>query len=79
MISFEISVNIPDFSKHYIEIQCPYCLLHNDVTIGQIQREDYSICRGCHRTIHLSDHMGSMKRSFNQIRRALMRFGDKNG
>jgi len=76
MISLNISVNIPDFSKHYIEIQCPYCLLHNEVTVGQIQRGDYSICRGCHRTILLSDRLGSMKRTFSKIRRTLMRFGD---
>jgi len=75
MFELSISVSIPDFDKHPVEVDCPYCKLHTWVTMGEIRRRDISICRGCHRNIILEDYLGSFQRSIRNIQNQLRNFG----
>lgn len=75
MVSISIQVDIPNFDRVPIEIPCPICELHTWVTIGEIRRRDFTICRGCHANILLEDHLGSMHRSIRQLEKALKSLG----
>lgn len=66
---------MPDFDKYSIEVDCPYCKLDTWVTIGEIKRNDFTICRGCHRNIILEDHLGSVTRGFRNIHDLLKNLG----
>ena len=52
---------MPSFEEVEIDFTCPVCRLDTAVTLGQIQRGDYVICRGCHRTIKLIDQLGGIQ------------------
>lgn len=73
-ISFQFTM--PDFSRQEIEVNCPLCELHNWATLGQIQRREFLICRGCHSNVFLEDHLGSVRRSVEGIEKALKQFGE---
>ncbi len=75
MFSISLHINIPDFDRIPIEIDCPICGLHTWVTIGEVRRRDFTICRGCHANIMLEDHLGSVHRSFRNIQHTLETFG----
>ena len=65
MISFSFSIkvlNIPELDQVPIEVECPVCLLHTWVKIGEVRRRDFVICRGCHANILLEDHLGQIHR-----------------
>ena len=74
MISFSFSlkiINIPDLDRHQIEVQCPVCLLHMWVNLGEFRRRDFVICRGCHANILLEDHLGQVHRSVRDFEQML--------
>jgi hypothetical protein len=60
VIKFEVSFQAPDTDKWGVEFPCPICKLETPITLGQIRREEYFICRGCHSTIKAIDHMGGI-------------------
>jgi hypothetical protein len=63
MLKLSISVNVPNFDRKEIEIDCPLCRLGNWVQLGQIKRREYLVCRGCYSNIHLQDHLGGVQRA----------------
>jgi hypothetical protein len=67
MLGISIKIEMPDFDRHEIEIDCPVCKLGNWVKLGEIRRREYSICRGCHSNIFLEDHMGGIQRFTRQL------------
>ena len=75
MFSIEMSIEAPDFDKHTIEIQCPYCELHTWVRLGEIRRREITICRGCHANIRLEDHMGQFQRFIRKFEKMISNFG----
>ncbi len=58
MINFKITFNPPNTDKWEFEFPCPICRLETTITLGQVRREEYFICRGCHSTIKAIDQMG---------------------
>jgi hypothetical protein len=75
MLSISIEVIMPDLDRHLIEVPCPRCDLHTWVTLGEIRRRDYAICRGCHANILLEDHLGSMHRIIRDLESAFKSLG----
>lgn len=71
MFSIKVEVTIPDFNKHPIEIDCPYCGLHTWVTLGEIQRREAVVCRGCKVMFVMEDHLGQVKRTIKTITKTL--------
>ena len=71
MFSISLDIEIPDFDKLNIEIQCPNCDLYTWVKLGDIRRQDYSICRGCYANLLFEDYMGKTHRSLNKYRHLL--------
>ena len=68
MIDFSIKIDIPDFDRQEIEIDCPVCKLGNWAKLGEIRRRDYLICRGCHVNILLEDHLGGVQRFIDKMK-----------
>lgn len=66
-----ITVDVPDMDKRPIEIPCPRCELHAWVRLGDIRRRDFVICRGCHATLRLEDHLGEVHRFVRKFTRTL--------
>jgi hypothetical protein len=62
MIKFTISWTVPDTDKFEIEYPCSICRLETTITLGQVRREEYFICRGCHSTIKVIDQLGGVQR-----------------
>jgi transposase-like protein len=56
------SIEMPDFDKWEFELSCPICRLDNTITMGQVRREEYFICRGCHNNIKAIDQLGDIQR-----------------
>jgi hypothetical protein len=75
MFSFSLEIQIPNLDKHPIEVPCPNCELHTWVTLGEIKRGDFAICRGCHANILLIDHLGKVKQFEQKLVRILENFG----
>lgn len=71
MIDISIYVEIPNFDRRYVEVPCPLCRIETWVTLGDIRRRNYAICRGCHANILLEDHMGSLHRALRRIKSTL--------
>jgi len=70
-ITITISGSLESFDRHEIEIECSRCRLNTWVTLAQIRRRDFTICRGCHWTISLQDHLGSVHRAVRGLDDAL--------
>jgi len=70
-ISVSTSGTFESLDRHEIEIECSRCRLHTWVALGEIRRRDFTVCRGCHCTISLADHMGSVHRAIRGIDDAL--------
>jgi len=70
-MQFSISIQMPDFEGVEIEFSCPLCRLETPVSLGQIQREEYIICRGCHSTIKLIDQLGDTKNIIQMVKNTL--------
>lgn len=67
MISISLEIDIPDFDKQYIEIQCSICELHTWVKLGYIRRQDFVICRGCYTNLLFEDHLGKIHRILKNL------------
>ena len=53
-----------------LDIECPKCRFMNSITVHQIVQRDAVICRGCHITLRLDDHMNEarkLERRFSQF------------
>lgn len=74
MFNTSIKVDMPDFDRHEIEIDCPLCRLGNWTTLGAIRRRDYLVCRGCHSNILLEGHLGSVHRFTAQFKNMFKEF-----
>lgn len=61
MINMKISFHIPDPDKWEFEFPCFRCGLKTTITLGQVRREEYFICRGCHSTIKAIDHLDGVQ------------------
>lgn len=70
MVSFKIEWNIPevDTDEWDYEFVCPFCRLETPITFGDLRREEYFICRGCHRTIRAIDKLGDLQRLRDNLR-----------
>jgi hypothetical protein len=75
MLSISISMTMPDLDREPIEVPCPRCDLHTWVTLSEIRRRDYAVCRGCHANILLEDHLGSMHRIIRDTESILRSLG----
>lgn len=67
-----LTYSLPDIDKMEIQFPCPNCKLNTSITLGQVRREEYFICRGCHATVRAIDHMGGvqqLKRKMNNLLR----------
>lgn len=62
MLKITLTYHPPDFDKWESEAPCPICKLKTPIAFGQIRREEYFICRGCHATIKAVDQMGGVQR-----------------
>lgn len=58
-----------------VNIPCPNCGLQNNITLGQITREESIKCLGCGITINLKDKKGSAKKGINEVQKALDKLG----
>lgn len=67
MFKISIKIQMPNFDRHEIEIECPICRLNNWVRLGEIRRRDFSVCQGCHANLLLEDHLGSLQRTIREI------------
>ena len=67
MFKLSIQVNVPNLDRFETSIPCPKCHLETQVSLGQIRRREYVVCRGCYINIHLIDHMGSIHRVQKKI------------
>lgn len=70
MFKITLKITLPELNRYPIEIQCPRCELHNWVTLAEVVRRDYVICRGCHANILLIDHLGSFQRFIHDFEKA---------
>jgi len=66
-LKLSINIEIPNFDRKEIEIDCPACRLGSWVKLGEIKRRDYLVCRGCHSNIHLQDHSAGVQRITKKI------------
>ena len=71
MLELSIHIDVPDFSKHSLEVPCPRCNLATPTTLGAISRGELMICRGCKSNIRLIDHVGELERFVRRLRRQL--------
>lgn len=69
MIEISIKIQLPNLDRKELELECPVCKLHNWTNLGQIRRRDYLVCRGCHSSILLEDHMSQIHRFIRQFKR----------
>lgn len=67
MIKIEFSFTPPDTDAWEIDFPCPICKLETPITLGQVRREEYFICRGCHSTVKAIDHMGNIQNLRTQM------------
>jgi hypothetical protein len=72
MLKIKITYTPPDTDKWMLNFPCPRCELETPITFGQVRREEYFICRGCHATIKAIDQLGSIQ-VFTQKMRTLFR------
>ncbi len=76
-MSFKIEVKATglDFNlaDRTITLKCPECKTMNEVTLGQVQREESIVCLGCHKTIKLVDKNHSVDKTVSNVNDA---FGD---
>lgn len=79
MLRVSLTVQIPDLDKRLIEVECPRCCLHTYVRLGEIRRRDFAICRGCHATVRLDDHLGTFHRFTRTFTRTLNSLGGSHG
>ena len=75
MFSLELKVEMPDFDKYRLEVPCPLCKLHTWVTLGEIRRQEMTICRGCHVNIYLEDHLGQIQRFTQKFQKMISDIG----
>jgi transposase-like protein len=72
--------------RHWVTFSCPQCGLENEAQMGQAERHESILCRGCHMTIQLKDGDSSVFLSkqkadaamddlMNTLRKAFKRFG----
>jgi hypothetical protein len=69
MVSVKIKWTIPDTDKWETSYTCHICRLDNTISFGQVRREEYIICRGCHQTVKLIDHLGGMQNLSDRMRK----------
>lgn len=62
MIKISFTYDPPDTDKWVFEFSCPFCRLKTPLTFGQVRREEYFICRGCHATIKAIDQLGGIQK-----------------
>jgi transposase-like protein len=70
MIKLTISFEAPNTDSWEFEYSCPICRLETTITLGQVRREEYFICRGCYKTVKVIDHLGDaqhLKDRMNEI------------
>lgn len=68
MIKVTLTYTPPDTDKWFFPFPCPKCCLETEITLGQIRREEYFICRGCHINIRAIDHLGGVDTLTKKIR-----------
>jgi len=61
VIKIKFTYNPPDTDKWKFDFPCPFCKLTTQISFGQIRREEYFICRGCHATIKAIDQLGGVQ------------------
>jgi hypothetical protein len=61
-ITVTTSFQPPNTDRWEIEFPCPICRLKTPISLGQVRREEYFICRGCHSTIKTIDQLGGIQK-----------------
>jgi len=79
MIEIKVMGSTINFDKHEHEIECPHCRLETWISFGEIMRNDFIICRGCHANIILEDHLGDFKKGIKTIENLLKNFEKSHG
>lgn len=79
MIEIKITGPKINFDYNESEIECPRCRLETWISFGEIMRNDFTICRGCHSNIILEDHLGEFRKGIKTIEKLLNNFGRSNG
>lgn len=79
MIEISITGSPISFDKDEIEVDCPFCELETYVTFGEIMRNDFAICRGCHCNIILEDYLGDVKKSLKKIEKLINNLWNNHG
>lgn len=72
MMKISFSFTPPNTDNWEIEYPCSICKLDTTITLGQVRREEYFICRGCHSTIKTIDHLGGVQ-NLNQTMRDMLK------
>jgi len=74
-VSFRIEVDARgldlDLADKTITMKCPECKTANEVTLGQVRREENIVCAGCHKTIKLIDENHSVGKTISDVNNAL--------
>jgi len=74
-VSFRIEVETRgldfDLADRAIMLKCPECKAMNEVTLGQVQREESIVCAGCHKAIRLIDKNHSVDKIISDVNEGL--------
>ena len=65
-----------DIDRITINRDCPRCSFSNPAFYRQARLRTPLICRGCHCTIQLDDHMNECRKARQSIKRAIDEFQD---
>ena len=60
-----------DLARAAVMINCPRCSFQARITLGQIERRDAVICRGCKCVLRLEDHMNTFRLARRHFRAAI--------
>jgi len=70
-----------DLLRTKVKLNCPECTFENEVSLGQVAKEEEIICTGCLKSITLVDDNKSVRKanedisdSLNKLKRAFKKF-----
>ena len=69
---FSISIKFEgdlDIDGIEVSIDCPLCGFANPIWIRQAKLRDVILCRGCKSNIQLDDHMNTVRKASESVRR----------
>lgn len=60
-----------DVAKMTVKLNCPKCQAPNEVTLGQVKREETVTCAGCNTAIKLHDKDKSVDKAVSNVNGAM--------